>query len=58
METKRLILAFVLELGLIGVWLAISISSIVSSLTGLFWFRAGRWKKAHVKMEEIPKVVG
>lgn len=53
-----LIFAFPLNLGLAGVWWAISISAVIASITSLLWFRTGRWKKAQIKIEEIPKAVG
>ncbi len=48
-----LILAFVFELGLMGVWIAVAVSIFISGTTSLLWFRTGRWKKGHVKKEEI-----
>lgn len=51
-----LLLAFVFDLGILGVWLAFAISIVVSSITSLLWFRTGRWKKAHLKKEEIPQL--
>jgi putative MATE family efflux protein len=52
-----LIFAFALDLGMLGIWLAYTISIFVSGITALLWFRTGRWKKAHIKKEEIPKMV-
>lgn len=53
-----LLFAFVFDLGIIGVWLAYPISIVVSAISSLLWFRTGRWKRAHIRKEEIPQVVG
>ncbi len=53
-----LLFAFVFELGIIGVWLAYPISIVVSAISSLLWFRTGRWKRMHIKKEDIPQVVG
>jgi putative MATE family efflux protein len=53
-----LLLAFVFELGILGIWLAYVISIVISGTTSLLWFKTGRWKKHHLKKEEIPTVVG
>jgi len=53
-----LLLAFVFDLGLLGVWIAFAISILVSGSVSLLWFRTGRWKKHHLEKEEIPAVVG
>jgi len=49
-----LLLAFVLNMGLVGVWIAFAVSTLVSGIVSLLWFRTGRWKKGHVVKEEIP----
>jgi len=53
-----LLLAFVFNLGIIGVWWAYPISLFISAVSSFLWFRTGRWKKAHhLHKEEIPEVV-
>ncbi|MBU0614494.1 MAG: MATE family efflux transporter [Nanoarchaeota archaeon] len=51
-----LLLAFTFNLGILGVWLAVSISILASSITAIFWFRTGSWKKDHIKKENIPSM--
>lgn len=53
-----LLFAFVLNWGIIGIWLAALISIIVSAVSSFLWFRTGRWKKAHhLPKGKIPEVV-
>ncbi|MEE9525873.1 MAG: MATE family efflux transporter [Candidatus Woesearchaeota archaeon] len=42
-------LSFVLKIGLIGIWWSFVISSIVSSIIAVIWFKTGSWKKATLK---------
>ncbi len=48
-----LLLAFVFDLGIIGVWLAFPIATVVSAVSSLLWFRTGRWKRKHLAPKEI-----
>jgi putative MATE family efflux protein len=51
-----LILAFGFKLGILGVWLSFLVSTLISTSTALLLFRTGRWKKAHIKKEDVPIV--
>jgi len=51
-----LLFAFVFELGILGIWFAYVVSIFVSGTTSLLWFRTGRWKKHHLRKEEIPQL--
>jgi Na+-driven multidrug efflux pump len=44
-----LLLAFVFNLGLNGVWLSFSISSVLSGILAFVWFKKGSWKKETLK---------
>jgi putative MATE family efflux protein len=44
-----LLLAFKFNLGVLGIWLAVAISIVISAITSLIWFKQGNWKKKHVK---------
>jgi putative MATE family efflux protein len=52
-----LIFAFVLKLGIEGVWFGVMSAIILSSLIGIIWFKLGTWKKGkRVSVEEIAEL--
>ena len=42
-------MAFVLNMGSIGVWLAIAISNIIGGIIAIIWIKYGNWAKAVIK---------
>ncbi len=52
--TLALFLAFSLNLQATGVWLAISISTVISALMAIYLFRLGHWKRVELHPEKKP----
>ncbi|MBW2980382.1 MATE family efflux transporter [Candidatus Woesearchaeota archaeon] len=47
-----LIFAFVMDLGIKGVWMGVMVSIVLSSVIGAAWFKTGTWKKGkHIPVE-------
>ncbi len=42
-------MAFILNIGSIGVWLAIAISNIIGGIIAIIWIKYGNWAKAVIK---------
>ncbi len=42
-------MAFILNMGSIGVWLAIAISNVIGGIVAILWIRYGNWAKAVIK---------
>ncbi|MEM3770018.1 MAG: MATE family efflux transporter [Candidatus Bathyarchaeia archaeon] len=43
------LMAFILDMGSIGIWLAIAISNIISGMIAILWIKYGSWAKAVIK---------
>lgn len=53
------LLSIILEFGVIGIWLGIATSIIVSAIVAAIWFKLGTWKKGkHLSKKEIPSIDG
>ena len=52
-----LIFAFVMDLGLKGVWMGIMVSIILSGIISAIWFKLGTWKKGKRVPIEMPEEV-
>jgi len=46
-------MAFILNMGSIGVWLAIAISNIIGGIIAILWIKYGNWAKAVIKENTI-----
>jgi putative MATE family efflux protein len=48
-------MAFILNMGSIGVWLAIAISNIIGGIIAILWIKYGKWAKAVIRNEKQQK---
>lgn len=50
------IMAITLNYGVPGIWWAILISTIITAIVSIFWFKAGTWKKGR-HLKKVPEAV-